>query len=241
MLRSTKEILGYTIGASDGELGGVHDVFFDDSEWVVRYLAVDTRKWLPGRKVLIAPVALGSPNWEHRVLPVGLTKEEVRNSPKIDSERPISRRQEEELYAHYQWVPYWGGGIAAPSPNEPQALRTIHAKKKGDPHLRSVREVLVYAVHAADGNIGEAHDFVLDDEEWAVRYLVVDTHPWLPGRQVLVSPAWIGDIKWAERSVRLDLTQQQVKDSPEYDPSAPVNRQYEKRLYDYYGRPRYWG
>ena len=110
----------------------------------------------------------------------------------------------------------------------------------GDPHLRSVREVSGYHLAATDGELGHVEDFILDDETWSIRYVVIDTRNWLPGRQVLISPSWVREVDWGLRKVSVDMTKQQVKDSPEYDPKMPINREYEARLYDFYGRTRYW-
>lgn len=83
-------------------------------------------------------------------------------------------------------------------------------------------------------------DFVVDDETWVIQYIVVDTRNWLPGKKVLVAPAWIEKVEWTESRVYMDLYEETIKNSPEYDPSAPVNREYEERLYDFHGRPKYW-
>ena len=105
--------------------------------------------------------------------------------------------------------------------------------------LRSAREVTGYGIDASDGSIGHVEDLVAEEGTWAVRWLVVDTRNWLPGgRKVLVSPRWIAGIRWNENSVRVDLDRDSIKDSPVYDPTMPINRAYEERLYDYYGRPR---
>lgn len=109
-----------------------------------------------------------------------------------------------------------------------------------DPHLRSAREVIGYHIQAKNGDIGHVEDFIVDDEAWAIRYMVVDTQNWLPGKKVLVAPVWIESIHWAEAKVRVTLTRAKIKKSPEFDPAAPVNREYEDRLYDFYGRPKYW-
>jgi hypothetical protein len=106
--------------------------------------------------------------------------------------------------------------------------------------LRSVKELCNYVLEATDGEIGRCKDFLFDDGRWTVRYMVVDTRNWLPGRKVLVAPVWITSVDWAESKVSVDLTREQVKNSPEYDPSTPVKREYEVRLYDFYGRPNYW-
>jgi hypothetical protein len=106
--------------------------------------------------------------------------------------------------------------------------------------LRSANELVGYHIKAVDGEIGHVEEFILDDESWTVRYLVVDTRNWLPGKKVLVPPAWIESADCLQETVTFDLTKGQIERSPEYDPSAPVNREYENLLYDFYGRPRYW-
>jgi hypothetical protein len=244
MLRSVKSLSGYKIGASDGTIGKVDGFLFHDFSWIIRYLVVDTGGWLPGRKVLISPVALVQPTADVKILPVNLTREQVKNSPDIDTDKPVSRQAEIELHKHYDWTPYWtGGGFAAPviePSSEEKKQAAVAAKEKVDLLLRSTQEVIGYHIHATDGDIGHAEDFILDDEGWTIRYLVVDTRNWLPGRSVLISPQWIEKISWSDSKVRIDLLKDQIKDSPRYDPSSPINQEYETRLYDFYGRPKYW-
>ncbi len=244
MLRSIKNLTGATVGARDGEIGKVHSFLFDSESWVIRYLVVDTGKWLPGRKVLIAPTALGTPDWQSRVFPVNLTKEQVRDSPDINTDKPVSRQREAELRKYYDWAPYWGVGygLGLPPGHYVQADRGAVAVEsaQGDPHLHGTREVRGYRIRATDGEIGHVEDFIVSDEEWAVRYLVVDTGNWLPGRSVLISPQWVQDIGWDEREVWVDVTRETVENSPPYNATDPVNREYETQMYDYYGRPKYW-
>lgn len=245
MLRSLKSLHNYSVEALDGEIGTVDDFYFDGDSWVVRYLVVDTGKWLPGRRVLIASMELGPPNQEARLFPVELTKEQVEGSPSIAADKPVSKQYEIELHSYYNWVPYWTPGVSAPVMGIPTTEKEgvqgeLSDKEKGDPHLRSFREVNGYKIHAKDGHIGHIDELIVEDDSWAIRYAVVDTRNWLPGRHVLVSPAWIKAISWADEEVMVDLTKEAIKDSPTYDPSEPVNRDYELRLYDYYGRPRYW-
>ena len=83
-------------------------------------------------------------------------------------------------------------------------------------------------------------DFLADDG-WNIRFLVVDTGIWLPGRKVLVSPHWIEDVNWETAEVYTDLTREAIKLSPAYDPSKPVGEDYESALYDHYGRPKLTG
>jgi hypothetical protein len=97
-------------------------------------------------------------------------------------------------------------------------------KSKEDPHLRSTRRVTGYHIHATDGEIGHVEDFIVDDENWALRYLVVDTGHWLPGRQVLISPQWIKGVNWADSCVYMDRSREAVKNSPKIDSSESVYR-----------------
>ena len=243
MLRSVISLRGFSIGAKDGEIGKVHTFLFDDLSWAIRYLVVDTGGWLRGRKVLIAATALGRPDWHTQSFPVELTKQQVRDSPDIDENEPISRQREAELHRYYNWVPYWGTGYGAavftvpPGQEEQESSEEVAG---GTSNLRSTREVIGYRIHATDGQIGHVEDFIISDEDWVIRYLVVDTRHWLPGRSVLVSSEWVRNISWEGREVWVDVPKQMIEDSPPYDPSAPVNREYEVQMYDFYGRPKYW-
>jgi uncharacterized protein YrrD len=233
-------LVGYTIHATDGDIGKVHDFYFDDHDWTIRYLVVDTEGWLSGRKVLVSPVALDMPKWESKTLPVGLTKELVEQSPSIDLDKPVSRQMEEELYAYYGWKPYWRDARARAAVRVLKKASEDDETSLADLRLRSVNEVIGYDIQASDGEIGHASDMIVDDDSWVLRYIVVDTRDWLPGQRVLVSPSWAGPVTWPERNIYVGLSREMVKNSPEFDPSAAVNREYELRLYDYYGRPKYW-
>jgi hypothetical protein len=248
MLRSLKNLRGYDILAIDGEMGEVHEFYFDDEEWIIRYLVADTGNWLPGRRVLISPVALEKPDWDLKKFPVLLHKDEIKKSPHISKDEPVSRQHEEEMSEYYNWPPYWNVGALGMPPAQPvtpkdtpEKDKTYHgAEKEGDPHLRSSREVIGYHIQAIDDEVGHVEDFLVDDESWTLRYLVIDTRNWLPGKKVVISPLWVKDIKWEDKKAGVDLTRNSIKNSPEYDPSTPINREYEERLFDYYGRPKYW-
>jgi len=249
MLRSLKSILSYRISAKDGEVGKIKDFLFDDESWMIRYLEVDIGAWLVGRRVLLSPHVLGQPDWRQAVVPVDLTKGQVESSPEIDTEQPVSRQREIALHQHYGWPYYWVAGGVWPVPmTPPQApvpdFEIVHEPldgERGDPHLQSMHDVLGYHIHATDGSIGHLDDIITDTDAWGIRYLVVDTHNWVPGKKVLLSPQWlVGPIVWQDSVVEVSMTREEIRNSPEYEPSAPVNLKYESRLYDYYGRPGYW-
>lgn len=247
MLRSLNEVTGYTLAASDGELGRVADFLFDDRLWVVRYMVADTGGWLSGHKVLVSPIALGNPDWEARLFPVNLSREQIENAPPLDEDAPVSREYERNFYEHYGFGLYWAGADlwgATPDPwgaihpvTEPEPPPADEDIEPEENHLRSTREVGGYDVHASDGELGHIDDFIVNDANWAIRWLVVDTRNWLPGRKVLVSPDWVTEVDWVTTSVSFDVTRDRIRESPEYDPAKPVNAEYEKQLYDFYGRP----
>jgi hypothetical protein len=249
MLRSINETFGYRLGAKDGEIGRTKDYLFDDQFWTVRYMVADTGTWLPGRRVLISPISLGEPRWREKAFPVWLTTQQIKEAPGVEEETPVSRHYEKQLARYYGYPPYWigpntWGTFEAPFYPDARAMIDDDLFEKEaqdvDIHLRSAKEVIGYDIHATDGRVGHVEDFILDDEMWTLRYLVVDTRNWLPGRKVLITPMWVELVEWLHRKVQVDLSVEEIKNSPPYDPAAPVNREYEEQLYDFYGRPKYW-
>lgn len=248
MLWNSSGISGYAIVASDGQVGTVSDFLFDDLTWMVRWLVVDTGNWLSGRKVLLPTLALGHPNSKGHQFSVRLTKQQVKDSPDIDADRPVSRQMETNIYDYYGWSPYWGTGFymggygfvpsgiavtTAPAP-------ILHAdavdghRSNDDPHLRSVEAITGYHVRASDGEIGHVDDFLVEDADWSIRYLVVDTKNWWPGKKILISPRTTSVIDWSDRLVNLNVDRQRVKDSPAYDASTILDRAYQHQIYDHY-------
>jgi hypothetical protein len=256
MLYSVADLEGLKLRETDGTIGTVEDFYFDDASWLVRYLVVDTGTWLSGRKVLLPPQVAHAPDLASGTLPVDLTKTQVANSPDIDLAKPIERAMEERLYRHYGWEPYWGEGLfPLDVPRYPGAPRSPGDERAADAtaeqldqalrpdfelHLRSADTVMHYYIHARDGDIGHVEDFLVEPEAWAIRYMVVATRNWLPGRKVLISPQWIEDISWSENMVHLDLLQAQLKNAPEYRHGAPIERPYETALFEHYKRAPYW-
>ncbi len=249
MMRSITGLVGCMVRAKDGDLGRVEQFYFDDHKWVIRYMVVDTGRWLQGRQVLISTAALKEPKWKSRVFPVNLTKEQVKNSPSIDTDKPVSRQHEAKLHNYYDWPAYWTtglepyAGIGYPVPTHlspPAKGKKAPPEKPADPNLRSTRQVTGYYFQAIDGEIGHVHDFIVDDETWAIRYVVVNTQNWLPGKKVLVSAPWIWRVSWDRSKMFVDLSRESIKNSPVFDHSKPVSRAYEERLFDHYGRLKYW-
>lgn len=251
-LREARKLEGYALHARDGTIGEVKDFYFDDQHWHIRYLVVWTGSWLKGRKVLISPEVVHAPDADQKVLPVDLTRDQVRNSPGIETDPSVSRQYETELRRHYGWPPYWGvglpdAGIAPPVPGAvPAATRERERTDgdrpldlRGDSHLRSVNGTKGFHIEALDGGIGHVEDFLIDGKTWRIWYLVIDTRNWWPGKKVIVPPSWIQSIGWEKSRVVVDLTRDAIKASPEYDPAVPWDAEYARRLHEHYGRPAY--
>ncbi len=264
MLRSMNDLEDYAIHATDGIIGHVKDFYFDDQAWVIRYLVVETGAWLSSRKVLISPVAIGRPNWTEKTLPVSITKEQVKNSPDIDTEKPVSRQHEIQYAGYYGYPYYWGGagiwgmgaypymmmpgyagGVSIPQSVQSEAEKTYAQAEAvrhqdDDPHLRSCKAVTSYSIQATDGDIGHVQGLLVEEETWAIRYIVVDTSNWWLGHKVIIAPQWIQNVGWAEAAVSVSLTRQAVKDAPPYDSAVQLDREQETGIYKHYGRPGYW-
>jgi sporulation protein YlmC with PRC-barrel domain len=245
MLIKAKTLAGYRLDSLDGEIGRVKEFYFDDRHWTIRYLVADTQNWLTGRWVLISPYALNGVIKSAKQLSVALTKKQIEHSPSLDSRKPVSRQFEESYYGYFGWPMYWSG------PNMWGADHFIErdSEKRGkssqggkawDHHLRSTHAVSGYHIEALDGEIGHVEDFVIDDETWAIRYLIVGTRNWWPGKQVLVSPQWIERVSWNESKVFINLSRDTIKESPEYTEESLLSRDYEIGLHRHYNRKGYW-
>jgi hypothetical protein len=261
MLRNLDDLLDRAIHATDGDIGQVKDFYLDDQAWVVRYLVVETGSWLASRKVLVSPVAISLADSQEKMLAASITREQVKNSPDIDTDKPVSRQHEMDFLGYYAYPLYWGGPglwgagstpnrimpefVSTPSVIKPQAdsvradiaaARDIHT----DPHLRSCSAVMSYHVHATDGDIGHVEGLLVDERTWAIRYLIVNTSNWWLGHQVLIAPDLIREVSWADGVVSLNLTRQKIKDAPAYDPAVQVDRMHETSVYKHYGNMAYW-
>ena len=245
MLIKAKTLKGYAMDSLDGEIGKVKEFYFDDKHWAIRYLVADTGNWLTGRQVLISPYALADANKEEQQIAIDLTKKQLEDSPSLDSDKPVSRQFEEAYYEYFGWPMYWAGPyiwglypyIAR---KREEGEESTQGEKAWDPHLRSTHDVSGHHIQAADGEIGHVEDFIIDDETWAIRYLIIDTKNWWPGKKVLVSPQWIERVSWSESKIFVNLSSETIKQSPEYTEESLLTRDYETGLHRHYDRQGYW-
>jgi hypothetical protein len=245
MLSKVKTLNGYKMVSRDGVIGKVKGFYFDDHHWTIRYLVAETGDWLMSRQVLISPYALASVNKEERYIKIDLTKKQIEDSPSIDSDKPVPRQFEEVYCGYYGWPMYAGGPYiwgAYPyiERDRKKWQGPAQSGKAWDSHLRSTREVSGYHILANDGEIGHVEDFIIEDELWVIRYLIIDTHNWWPGKRVLISPEWIERVSWEESKITVDLFREIIKRAPEYTDGSLVSRDYEDVLHHHYSRQGYW-
>lgn len=250
MLVEMKKLHGLTIHALDGEVGRVDELLFDDEFWTVRYLIVETGNWLVDHKVLISPMALGSIDWEQKTLSVNLTRDQIRNSPGVATDQPVSRQWEHRYFDYYAWPYYWNGMGSWGASGYPGMMLTQtaleaesvveqardHSHDQDSIHLRSTKEVTGYGISAIDGHLGHVSGFLVNDTTWRICYLTIDTQNWWPGKNILLPPEWVSHVSWSEHSVSVSVSREQVKAAPEWEVGQPLTQEFEEQLYAYYDR-----
>ena len=231
MQRNIKSLIGYGMEATDGDIGKVEDFYFEDTTWAIRYLILKTGNWFLYRMVLISPQAIVKRYKAFGLFAVNLSKEQIRTSPDIDTDKPVSRQQVMEQYGHYAWQRYgvsgfYAGGSAAAMDNVPITDKKII--KEADPndkrsdddlHLRSTKTIMRYHVHASDGDFGHVSDFIFDDANWRIMHLVVDSHNWFGGKKFLIETGTIKEIQWENSKVVLNISINAIKGCPLFDES----------------------
>ena len=245
MLHKAKTLLNYKMGASDGEIGKFEEFYFDDKHWTIRYLVVDAGNWLterPDSPVLISPYAVRAIDEKKKVIDTDLTKKQIKNSPSWDTQKPVSRQLEESYHQYYGWPLYWNGPNIWGYSSYPvrEIKKAAHTEKPWEYNLRATADVSGYKIQATDGDIGHVTDFIIDDKTWAIRYLIVDTQNWWPGKHVLVSPQWIERVSWNESKVLIKLSRESIKQGPEYQKDSLITRDFETRLHKHHNREGYW-
>jgi len=244
MLRSTKEMKGYTVHARDGEIGSVSEFLFDGDTWDIRYLVVNIGEWLLRKQTLISPQALKEPTPTE--ITVNLSQEQIKESPEIATDKPVSMREEQKLFKYYGWSPYWSPTFPSIAPTATEfsneAVQLMKEENESEPknNLRSTKGILGYHIHAQDEHFGHIDDIAIDTTDWTLRYLVINTGNWFSGKKVLVSTSWVSTISWLDKAISTSLKADEIRNAPSFDPDQPINRETEEMLFDFYGRPKYW-
>jgi hypothetical protein len=226
MLQSLNEVIGYAMSAYDGDIGECSDFLFEDRPWTVRYMVADTRHWLPGRKVLIPMIALSQPDDMARRLQVDLTIQQVKDSPPLSEDEPVSRQYEKVTFLFYGWPAYW-----AESSDGPESTESF---------LRSVKEVTGYFIQTPDKGVGYLRSLIFDNTIWAIRYLDCIFKKDSKEKALLIASDWVDSVDWLNKTIHIEMPFELIQRCPSYDSSKRITRSQEVELYDHFGREYYW-
>jgi PRC-barrel domain len=245
MIEKAKSLLDYKLSSMNEEIGRIKEFCFDDRHWAIRYLVADTGPWLPERQVLISPYALEAVSRERRRIALGVTKRQIEDAPWLAPDQPVSPQFEEAYHAFHEWPVYWCGPYTwgcSPYPDRDRKYGTqgTAVTRRRWFHVRRTSEVNGAYVQTPDGEIGHVEDFIIDDDTWAIRYLVISTQNWWPGKRVLVPPQWIRHVMWERWEIFIALSLETIRQAPEYTENLLITHEYEARLHGHYERRRSW-
>ncbi|GJL66955.1 MAG: hypothetical protein NPIRA05_19260 [Nitrospirales bacterium] len=244
-VRFSETIQGKTIKATDGEIGHCVDLLFDERYWTARYLVVQTGSWLLGKKVIVPIISVEHVDPDTGEIEVKLSREKIENAPDIETDAPVSRRQEMSISDYYAHGYYWSLGHMWGTGLDPMALRNTAVPPpqeresqtdKGDPHLRSLNEVIGYQVTVKSEQIATVADAYVCPPNWYVSYLVLSTGNWLSREHSLLSPEWTQEISWINRAISIDISKQMVESAPVFTP--PLTDDQRDELDEHYARKR---
>ncbi len=258
MLRKLHSLKSFVVNGKNGKLGKVDDFYFDQEQFVVRYLVIDTGSWLEHEQTLISTHAIDNIDFDSSIIHVNLSSDELEDSPSIEKNEPISKSKEKALIEYFGWPDYWKKSHSSDSElihagiterkkllNFKTLQKEDEAKqkaKKVESNLRSLEEIRGYKIHAKDDKFGHLEDlFVEEEDSWIIRYLLIDTRNIMEGKLVIIAPEWIESINWFDKEIFIDKDKKEIEESPEYkEEKAPIDKSYEELLYDHYDEKKYW-
>ncbi len=238
MFISIKSIGAYSVHCTDGELGVLEAFHFDDRTWSIRYLVININSLLNPKRVLLLPTAAYELSWSDHSIKVNLNKKQVMNATPYSADLPVSVQHElldrKNFHTLYLSDPWSGSVLPMWFPNTDKAGELVEVI--GDEDLRCTSMTIGYKVMASDKQAGKVVDMILDDHEWKIKYLVVDTNGFLPLGDVLLSVKHVDGFVTDDEIISIDISSDELKHCPKYDSNAPVNRDYVMKYYDYEGR-----
>ena len=255
MLHSYNDLRHYPIRAADERKGNVEDFYFDDVEWKIRYLVAHTGFLWTGRDSLIGVDLLSRPDTNAMEFPVAMSAEEVEEAGRAGDHALFGERDRGSEKSDLMPLFWPSLLIGAPEARYTPILAQEQLSKRwntdretssGDaevpdhPRLRSMSEVSGYQIAAQDGEIGSVDDFLIDPEDWSVRYFVIDTGSWLPGKLVVVRTDQVEAIRTEDRviAVRTDMTD--IENAPRLGDIEELKKSSAQEMYERYGAIGYW-
>jgi uncharacterized protein YrrD len=244
MKHSMKHLKGYSVETADGMKGRIKDFLFDEDTWAVRYIDADFGGLFKDKRVLLPVEAVADRLWYSNKFPLNITKEKIENSPLPEDKPTVARAYEKKLIEYYGYPFYWSTGNIPPTPAGSYfPVRPLNVPKERieekdmDTKLRSFKEVEGYHIRAIDDKLGHVEDIIIDDADWQLVYLIIDTSNWLPwSKKVMLAVNWLEEISYVSQEVKIDLNTDTIKSAPDFDTNQPIEMAYEKALSEYYQR-----
>lgn len=244
MKHGVKDLTGYSIETTDGMKGKIKDFLFNEDNWVINYMDADFGSFLKHKRVLLPIRMIKDPLWESKHFLLDISKERIDTSPMPEDIPTVSQEYEKELMKHYGFAASWNLGYMPPSnpglyyPARPLNVPAKEIREEDmNTNLRSFKEVKGYHILATDGKLGHVEDIIVDDLDWQMVYLVIDTSNWQPwSKKVILSVNWLEGVSYLSREVSVNVHTDIIKDAPEFDVSNPVEEAFERALHDYYKR-----
>lgn len=211
MLQNSRTLYGRAIQALDGDMGNILDILFDDASWAVRYLVLDPKSRLNGRKRVLSPEAF-DPGALSRTNPArsNLSRAQIESAPPIEAGQPLSRQYEAAYYRHYGWPPYW---------TTPPIAETLPASAVGPAgtRLRSVDAATDFRILASDGVVGRVKSFTIDIDKWTVAELVVEVGHWYAGKEIRIQTKFIERFNDEDATVSVALSKADIRRAERFD------------------------
>ena len=199
MIIANNQLNEFSLRATDGSIGQVKDLYFNDDDWAIRYLVVETGNWFTRHRVLVPTAALDSIDATNKVIQVSLTRDQVKHSPDVDCDMPVSRQHQTDLSGYYGFPSYLEG-----------------VQRPSDPHLRSAEALNGYAARSNSDEIGHVKQFLLDDDGWRVVAVILKTGAWWHGDLMRIETDGIETIDWDSSSIEVIASRESLKDEPQH-------------------------
>jgi len=223
----------------DGEIGRIEDLCFREDEWTVRYVVVAMEDL--AREALLLSAYLGPFQRDTHTVPADIRREQVQNTPALDRTQALTQQDEQELHELYGWPVYWWeqeheitpiDDLWGESAEEPPVAAEPEPEEEG-PQLQFVSDLLeIYGVQSDDGEVGILQDVIVEDETWAITYLVVNLQP--AGHRVLLATEYVQTVDLGARRIYLAVTKDAIVNSPIVSSEQPLTPELEQSLREYY-------
>lgn len=244
MKHSLKNLKGYSVETADGMKGKIKDFLFDEDTWAVRYIDADFGNLFKDKRIILPVDVIIETSWKHHRFTLNISKEKIEKSPSPQDKPTVSREYEKQLVKYYGFPFYWStGGIVPAPPGSYYPVRPLNvpqnkiSEKDLNTKLRSFREVEGYQIRAIDDTLGHVEDIMIDDTDWQLVYLIIDTSNWLPwSKKVMLAINWLEEISYVKGEVKINLNTDTIKSAPDFDTNQPIEMAYERALSDYYQR-----